>query len=481
MLPYCESTASSRPGPPITEAQLNQSRVAPAEDARLTPARMSVYATGDFTVNTVLVSLNMVFVTYFLVQVAGLRPELAGLVQLIGRGVDAFTDPAMGRISDLSRWRWGRRRPFLLLGALPFGLAFALLWTSPLETQAAMFVYYTTLYVLLSLSMTVLAVPYLALMPEMALGYDARTRINMYRNVGSIAGLAAGAVGFHAVAEGLGGNGASYAFTGALCGVLIFLPWMAVYAATWERADYQSREAGMTLIQGVRLLARHHNFLRVTGLYLCSRIAMDLVGAMLILYMLHVMGRSGDFPIAMGLFLAAVMLSLPFWWIVSKTREKRNLFMFGAAWWMLSFGPFLFAESDWPRWLVLAFVPIGGIGFAVVDLMAWAMLTDVVDEDDILTGERREGVYYGAFMFVRKLGGSLAVFIAMQILGAAGYARSESNAAQSESVVTMIRWLTALGPAIFLALSLWLARNYALSRSHQSAIRARLEARDGIA
>ena len=158
---------------------------ASGEDARLNPRRMSVYGMGDFTINAVLVALNMFYVTYFLTQVAGLRPELAGLVQLIGRGVDAFTDPAMGRISDLCHWKWGRRRPFFMLGALPFGLTFALLWTTPGGSQTGMFVYYTALYILLSLSMTVLAVPYLALMPEMALGYDARTSLNMYRNVGS--------------------------------------------------------------------------------------------------------------------------------------------------------------------------------------------------------------------------------------------------------------------------------------------------------
>ncbi|MDP7572081.1 MAG: MFS transporter, partial [Myxococcota bacterium] len=92
---------------------------------------MTGYAAGDVTVNTVLVSLNMVWVTYFLTQVAGLRPELAGLVQLIGRAVDAFTDPAMGRLSDLCRWKWGRRRPFFVLGALPLGISFALLWMIP--------------------------------------------------------------------------------------------------------------------------------------------------------------------------------------------------------------------------------------------------------------------------------------------------------------------------------------------------------------
>ena len=80
-----------------------ESHFTPTEDPRLGPARKAIYGTGDFTVNTVLASLNIVYVTYFLTQIAGLRPELAGMVQLLGRAVDAFTDPAMGRLSDCCR------------------------------------------------------------------------------------------------------------------------------------------------------------------------------------------------------------------------------------------------------------------------------------------------------------------------------------------------------------------------------------------
>ena len=112
----------------VLTATAPQAARAPIEDPRLVPARKAVFSLGDFTVNTVLTSLAILYVTHYLLVVAGLRPELAGAVQLIGRAIDAFADPAMGRISDRCRWRWGRRRPFFLLGAIPFGAGFALLW-----------------------------------------------------------------------------------------------------------------------------------------------------------------------------------------------------------------------------------------------------------------------------------------------------------------------------------------------------------------
>jgi len=447
------------------------------EDSRLRPLRMAGYGSGDFTVNTVLVSLSFFFVTYFLTQVAGLRPELAGIVQLLGRGVDAVTDPLMGRISDLCRWKSGRRRPFLLLGALPFGLCFYLIWLTPAESQWGMFVYYSVVYVLLSISMTVLAVPYLALMPEMARGYDARTSLNMYRNVGSVIGIGM-AVAFLPVAEALGGGAQGFALAGAVYGLIVAAPWAVVYVSTWERADFAMRGSSLSFADGIRLLAKHRNFRILTGLYLCSRISMDIVSAMLVLFFAYVIGAQGDFQITMALFLAAVFLSLPIWLRVSTHFDKATLFVVGAVWWAGSFAFMFVADASWPRWLLLAFAPVGAIGFAVVDLMVWSMLGDVVDEDDLACGERREGIYNGAFMFLRKLGGSIAVALAMFLLGAVGFVQGGE---QGEDVIVAIRALTAIAPGCFLLLSVWIARRYPLTRERHAEIRAQLEARDRAA
>jgi len=445
----------------------------PREDPRLTPARKSVYATGDFTVNTVLSSLSIVYVTYFLTLVVGLRPELAGAVQLIARSVDAFTDPMMGRLSDLCRWRLGRRRPFFLLGALPFGLFYALLWVDlPLESQAALFAYYTVVYVLLSISMTVLSVPYLALQPEMALGYDARTSLNTYRNAGSVLGVFA-AVSFRPTANALGGGPEGFALAGVGYGVLMAAPWLAIYAATWERPDFQSRPAKLSFGQGIQLLARHTSFRRLTGLYLCGRVSMDLTGAMLILYFTHWLGRSEDFETMMFLFLSSVLLSLPIWLQIAQRMEKSTVFVIGTVWWMAGQLVLLATQPDWPRWLVFSFAPLIACGYAVVDLMPWSMLGEVVDEDDLANGERREGVYNGFFMFVRKLAGTAAVALALGLLGLLGYSKDS----QPESAVTAIRWLASVGPAAFLALSVWFARGYPLTRRAHERILAGLDAR----
>jgi len=123
----------------------------------------------------------------------------------------------------------------------------------------------------------------------------------------------------------------------------------------------------------------------------------------------------------------------------------------------------------------MVFIPVSAIGYAMVDLMPWSMLGEVVDQDDLETGERREGVYYGFFMFVRKLAGTLAVALAMALLGGLGFDR---EAAQNDDVLTAIRLLASVGPAFFLVLSVWIARGYSLTREAHREILDQLVARD---
>ena len=121
-------------------------------------------------------------------------------------------------------------------------------------------------------------------------------------------------------------------------------------------------------------------------------------------------------------------------------------------------------------------MPIVGLGYAVVDLMPWSMLGEVIDEDDLATGERREGLYNGVFTFLRKLGGALGVFLVMGLLDLLGYQKGET---QSETARQAIRWMTGLAPAFFLIAGVLLARGYPLSRARHAEILRKLALRDG--
>ena len=434
---------------------------------KLGPLRKSVYALGDLTVNTALSSMTLVYTSYFLIQVAGLRPALAGLVPLVGRVVDALTDPLMGEISDRTRWTAGRRRPYFLIGAIPFGLSFALLWIDfPAQSQWALFAYYTGVYCLMSVAMTVVSVPYLAIQPEMALGYDERTSINTYRTIGALLGTVA-AVNVRTVSEAFGGGSAGFAWAGACYGVFIALPWLAVHRATFERPRFVEDRAATSFRESLRAVFAHRTFRRLTAIYIMGRIAMDLAGTLLILYTTYWLGRPGDFEVVMMLFLGATVVALPFWLALARGRDKAQIFMLGSIWWMACSAALLFITPDFPRWVLYLFVPLVGVGYAVVDLMPWSMVGEAIDEDELRCGQRREGVYNGVFTFLRKLGGALGVFLALSVLDFAGYQQGDE---QTQSAREAIRFLTALGPALFLAIGVWLARNYPLTRAAHTRI-----------
>jgi sugar (glycoside-pentoside-hexuronide) transporter len=447
------------------------------EAPRLGALRKSFYALGDFTLNVSYSSLSLIYTTYFLTQVADLRPALAGLVPLIGRAVDAFTDPLMGRLSDLTRWRWGRRRPYFLLGALPYGVCFALLWLDvPFASQTARFAYYAVAYCLLSVAVTILSVPYLAIQPEMATDYDERTSLNTYRTIGSILGTV-GAVAILPVSKSLGGGAAGFAAAGGVYGLLVAVPWLAVHGATFERAGFRTRAVQSGFADTLREVMRHTSFQRLTGIYILTRIAMDLAAALIILYVSFWLGRAADYELVMMLFLGAIVVALPGWLRFATGREKTGIFVAGCTWWMVASFLLAFVQPEWPRWILFVFVPLVAVGYAVVDVMPWSMLGEVIDEDDLQTGERRDGLYNGFFTFIRKLGGAIGVALVMGILDVAGFQRGEQ---QSESARQAIRFLTALGPGLFLLFAVWLARDYPLTREVHARVVAGLRDRQPI-
>lgn len=435
-------------------------------------SRQFVFALGDHTVNTALSALSLVFF-FFLTTVAGLEPWRAGALVWIARIVDAVSDPMMGRISDHTRWAWGRRRPWFLIGAVPFGVSYALLWQTPFETQTGMMLYYLAAYVGLSLAMTVVSVPYMALIPEWSRDFDERTSLNTMRSALSVAGTMVAAT-IPALAEALGDDARAFGRLGIAVGVWLTLPWLAVFRVSEEpRRDTVPLDAP-PLAESLRTLSRHGTYLRLCGFYLCSRVTVDLLGLAFPLYMTEWLGRKSDISGVLLTMLVVVVVSLPFWFRVSLHTDKHRVFVFGAGWFALMLCLLGAAQPGWPRWMLFVAAGLLGVGYAISDLMPWAMLGEVIDEDELRTGERREGLYTGVFTFLRKAGGASAYALAGFALSAAGY---DADAGSSPEAKQVIRLITSLVPAFFLALAVLLAFRYPLSRLRHAEIRRVLDAR----
>ncbi len=460
-------------------AASDSSKPATAPSSGRLPVRVkAIYALGDHTVNLGLSAMLFLFIP-FLTDVALLRPALAGLIPLIARGIDALADPAMGRLSDATRWRGGRRRPYFLIGALPLGASFAALWFTPdVVSESARFAYYAVVYVLFALSTTVVSVPYLALIPELTPSYQERTSINSYRAAGAILGTLLAVAGMRPLAQWFGGGHEGWLAAGLVVGAWLALPWPLVHRVSFERSDFR-RPSHEPFFASLGSLARHPSYVHLTGVFLLGRIALDLTSTMLFFYFTYWLRRSSDFEPALVIFLAMVVIALPFWLRISRRVEKSTVYVLGALSWIGSQVFLFLATPEWPREWIFVGCAIGGLGYAAADVAPWSMLGEVVDEDELRSGERREGLYFGLFTFLRKLGGATAVAIGVLVFDQSGYVPNQP--VQSETALLTLRVLTAVVPAIFVALGGWLALSYPLTRARHAQILALLEERRGAA
>jgi GPH family glycoside/pentoside/hexuronide:cation symporter len=152
--------------------------------------------------------------------------------------------------------------------------------------------------------------------------------------------------------------------------------------------------------------------------------------------------------------------------------------VWGSLWTIVCLSGIWFVEPSWPRGVVFAIAGLMGIGYAVVDLMPWAMLGEVIDEDELESGERREGVYNGIFTFIRKTGGATAYMFAGIALSLAGFDRESTE--QPAAALTTIRVTTCLVPILFLLSALVLARRYPLGRARHEEILQALGRRHAV-
>src|SRR5574338_666040 len=147
-----------------------------------------LYGSGDWGISS-MGMMRAIFYAIYLTDVVGLDPRLGSFGALAGIVWDAINDPLIGRISDHLHTRWGRRRPFLLWFAIPFGLSFVMLWSAPAwESQTALLVYVTLAFMIADTLQTLVAVPFLSLTPELTSDYDERTTLTSFRSFFQLVG-----------------------------------------------------------------------------------------------------------------------------------------------------------------------------------------------------------------------------------------------------------------------------------------------------
>jgi glycoside/pentoside/hexuronide:cation symporter, GPH family len=204
---------------------------------RLNLTTKIAYGAGDLG-PAITANISVFYLLFFLTDVAGLPAGLAGSVLMVVRISDAINDPIIGMWSDRTRTIWGRRLPWMLLGAIPFGISYFLLWLIPTNDQLLLFIYYVFIGIIFNFTYTIVNLPYQALTPELTHDYNERTRLNSFRFAFSIGGSILSLILYILVSSAYPNNlHQAFLLLGLVCAL------MAIIAIIWCALVLQERGA----------------------------------------------------------------------------------------------------------------------------------------------------------------------------------------------------------------------------------------------
>lgn len=439
-----------------------------------------IYGSGDlgFSLTNTILS---VYFALFLTDVVGVKPSIAALAIFIGSTWDYVNDPLIGYLSDRTRSRWGRRRPFLLFGALPFALAFMLLWwRPPFESTIALAIYYSVAFAFYDTAATFVYMPYFALTPELTSDYDERTSLTSTRMFFSILGSLLAFTLPLWVVDGFQPDHADRVLMmGAIFGLASALPLFLVFLNTREHPEYMRGEQTLRLKESIRITWQNRPFVFGLTMFLFNGVTMSIIQVILLYYVKYVVEREAQSDLIMATIFVVAMLVLPLWEWISRRSNKRWAYISGVSFLAVILLILSALTPETNIAFIMVLCVMAGIGVSAMHVMPWAILPDAIEYGEWKTGERQEGMFYSLITLAQKVASSIAVPAALLVLQASGYIPNSD--VQPDSAIFGIRLVAGLIPAITLSLGIVFTFLYPLERERYKEISRELEARRKMA
>lgn len=441
------------------------------------PARVKVcYGIADAGIAMLTASLQF-FLLFFYTDIALINASLAGLALMVGKLTwDAFNDPVFGYLSDRLRTPLGRRRPFILFGAVPLGLVTWLLFSIPAGlTGVRAFLVVLGSFLLFDTLHTLVSVPYYALTPELTLDYDERTSLTAVRMIFSVVGYILGAASTPAIAglfEGLGWTKqAAYSGMGGVLGVIAAVTVLITGLTVKEPPLDEVRISRLPPLSAVVQTFRNRPFVQLLAAFTISSFSFALMTSLLPYYLTYQLEMGAQVSLVLLIMLGTIALFLFPWKAVADRINKGPSYALGLFIASLAvIGTYFLPHRPTP--LVYAIALVAGMGFSAQWVFPWSMLPDVVEYDQKETGERREGTYYGVWALLNKFTNALGVAVSGWALDLFGYV---PGVAQTELALLGIRLFFGLIPSIILIASLPLLIWYPVTKTSHLQLRAELE------
>ncbi len=427
----------------------------------ISTGRKVLYGAGDI-MGTVAFTITATFLLFYFTEVMGIPAFLAGLIIFLGSFWDAVTDPLAGYLSDKTRTRFGRRRPYFLAMALPIGITFVLIFSVPVGLALAWkFTLCTLAYLAFMTASTFYMVPYLAFGMEIERSYDGRTSVTAWRMFFSIAfGLVALVVppmiwdSAPIVSKGYFVMALIFAVPIALSPLFPFFAWRE----PTELPVHQSHFS-----EDFKSALKSRDFRKGAVVYITSWVGIGAVEAVLLYYFKYVVDLYEDFSLVAGVMFGVAILALPLWVFLSKKLDKRKAFIIGAAGFAVLLCALLLSASA-VRTILWGLVPLLGVALSSLHVMPTAILPEAIEAAS--SGKSGEGAHYGILTFIHKTINGLAIWGISGILALAGFIPSEENVfvAQPQSAIDTIHIIIAIVPIVLLVFGIVAAARFGIGR-----------------
>ena len=465
-----------------------------APEDRIPLIQKLAYASGMLANNLQAAALPAIMVILNLGL--GMDPRWVGVIGFAPRILDALTDPMMGYISDNTRSRWGRRRPYIFIGAILAGIVFAGMWQVPTGLSDMFYVYFFfAAFVLFFLTYTVYATPFVAFGYEMTADYNERTRLHAFANTaGQFAWLAIPWFWAFIASEQFDGPADGASVLAMAIGVTVIVLGVSPAIFCRERVLPKPSEApkaksGLAantgeFFEGLGITMKRKPFVR-----LCVATFLIFGGfqlaSMFDLYVIRYYVFGGDDGPAGQLYgtygtvtTLCTMGVIALTAVLAKRLGKREAFRLTIALSIIGYGLKWIGYSRENPYLLLMTAPIVAFGVGSLFTLMGSMISDVCDYDELETGERREGTFGAIYWWMVKVGIALAALIGGWLLSASGF-DVDLGPNQSGSALQYIRLFNIIIPMATSALAVIVMWRYEISETKAKEIRSELESRRG--
>ncbi len=418
-----------------------------------------------------------VYIPKFYTDVVGIHVTVLGYILFSVRLFDAVTDPAIGYLSDHTVSRFGRRRPYIAAGSFFVAAAMFLLFNPPHADPSVETLWFGVLIYALFLFWTIVTVPYESLGPEITFDYHERTTLFGLRDGFLIAGTLAAASApaltqwLLGLPDGPAGERAKFFWVSVLYApLLIGTAWWCVIVI--KERETKPKTGVLRPVSGIRQVMRNRPFMILLTAYTISAIGNNLPATLILFYVQYVLQSQLADLFLIEYFVTGILF-LPVWIRIAHHIGKKKAWLWSMAVNSGAFvGVFFLGPGDQVLYGILVF--LSGIGFGAALAIPSAIQADVIDYDELLTGQRREGQYIGWWSIAKKLAAAVGIGAGLFLLGAAGYV---PNVEQPEPVRFMLRILYALVPSILNLIGLVIAIAYPIDDAMHARIRQSIEDR----